>query len=54
MSKSTQHTEIDDRPSSVEELVEKHGREALEDLADEGNILAREALALYDERRDSQ
>lgn len=52
MSQTTNHTDIDDRPGSVEELVEKHGRDVLERLADDGNIAAREALNLYDERTE--
>lgn len=37
-------------PQTAEEIVEKHGREILEEMAEDGNIAARACLEVADER----
>lgn len=39
----------EDRPTSPEEVVEKHGRETIGDLAADGNITAQVVLDMVDE-----
>ena len=39
----------DDQPTTPQELVEKHGRDRLEDLAEDGNITAGVVLDIVDE-----
>jgi hypothetical protein len=51
---STPATSDDQRPTTAEELVAKHGRETLEALAADGNLAARETLAIVDESGDSE
>lgn len=49
MSQATTHTDNrDDQPTSPEELIEKHGRQLLEDLASDGNIAAQATLNIVD------
>lgn len=51
MSKTTAPGDNGDRPTTAEEIVDKYGEELLEEMAEEGNIAAGEALELARERR---
>jgi hypothetical protein len=46
--------DADSEELTAERVVEKHGREVLEELADEGNTAAEMALDLADERGETQ
>lgn len=51
MSKSTTPADNEDRPTTAEEIVDEYGEALLEEMAEEGNIAAGEALELARERR---
>lgn len=53
MSKPQPNTsDNDDRPTTPAEIVEKHGRQRLEKLADQGNIAAQATLDIVDDTSD--
>lgn len=49
MSQTTTPSERDNQPTTPHEVVEKHGRQRLEKLADQGNITAQAVLEIVDE-----
>lgn len=54
MSESTTPNGEEEHPTSAEEIIEKHGRTVLEEMAANGNIAAQAALELVDERGEGK